>query len=216
MVKVKWLGHACFELVGGGLTVVTDPHDGSSLGLPAPRSSADVVLISHGHFDHADGRHLVAKPGAAVIDGPGLYEAKGLKVKGVASYHDDAGGSKRGPNTIYVFELEGVRFCHLGDLGHVLTPSQVAEVGEVDVLFVPVGGTFTIDASAASKVVEQLKPKLVVPMHFKVPGLKLPISDVEPFLTGKPNVKRLDTNELEVRREELPAEPTIVVLSPPK
>jgi len=215
LVKVKWLGHACFELVGGGLTVVIDPHDGSSLGIPAPKSSADVVLITHGHFDHADGRGLVAKPGAAVIEGPGLHEAKGLKVKGVSTYHDNAGGSRRGVNTAYVFELEGVRFCHVGDLGHVLTPSQVSEVGEVDVLFIPVGGTFTIDHSEATKVVELLRPRIVVPMHFKTPGLRLPIADVEPFLRGKPRVERLATNEFEVRKEELPSETKIVVLSPP-
>lgn len=202
--------------MGGGLTVVIDPHDGSSLGIPAPRSSADVVLISHSHFDHADGRSLVAKPDAVVIEGPGLHEAKGLKVKGVATYHDDAGGSKRGANTVYVFELEGVRFCHVGDLGHVLTPSQVAEVGEVDVLFLPVGGTYTIDHVGATKLVELLRPRIAVPMHFKTPGLKLPISDVEPFLKDKPRVERLATSEFEVRREELPSETKIVVLSPPR
>ncbi|MEM4700274.1 MAG: MBL fold metallo-hydrolase [Candidatus Nezhaarchaeales archaeon] len=213
---MRWLGHACFEITGGGITVVTDPHDGSSLGLPPPRASADVVLISHSHFDHADGRGMVSKPGAVVIDKPGLHEAKGLRVKGVLSHHDDAGGSKRGQNVIFTFELEGIKFCHLGDLGHVLAPSQVAEIGEVDVLLTPVGGTFTIDASAASRVVEQLKPKVVVPMHFKVPGLKLPISGVEPFLKGKKSVERLDKSEVELKKEELPAETKVVVLSPPK
>lgn len=216
MVKVKWLGHACFEVTGGGVTVVTDPHDGSSLGLPPPRSKADVVLISHDHFDHADGRRLVSKPDAAVVNKPGTHEVRGVRIRGVPSHHDDAGGSKRGSNTIFTFELEGIKFCHLGDLGHVLTPSQVAEVGEVDVLFTPVGGTFTIDAEAASRVVEQLKPKVVIPMHFKVPGLKLPISGVEPFLRGKARVERLDKNEVELTKEGLPAETKVVVLSPPK
>ncbi|MCX8205075.1 MAG: MBL fold metallo-hydrolase [Candidatus Nezhaarchaeota archaeon] len=216
MVKIRWLGHACFEITGGGLTIVTDPHDGLSLGLPPPRASADIVLVSHGHFDHADGKRLVSKPGAIAIDKPGLHEVKGLRVKGVPSHHDEAGGSKRGSNTIFKFELEGIKFCHLGDLGHVLTPSQVAEVGEVDVLFTPVGGTFTLDASAASKVVDQLKPKLVIPMHFRVPGLKLPISDVEPFLRGKERVERLDRSEVEVVKDGLPAETKVVVLKPPR
>lgn len=216
MAKVRWHGHACFEVSSAGITVVTDPHDGSSLGLPAPKASADAVLISHDHFDHANGSRLVSKPDAVVVKGPGVHEVKGVEVKGVASFHDDSEGSKRGPNTIYVFELDGIRFCHLGDLGHPLTPSQVAEVGKVDVLFVPVGGVFTVDADAAWRVVEQLKPRLVVPMHFKVPGLKLGIAGVEPFLKGRPNVKRLDTSELEVSREGLPAETTIVVLTPPR
>jgi L-ascorbate metabolism protein UlaG (beta-lactamase superfamily) len=216
LAKVRWHGHACFEVSSAGVTVVTDPHDGLSLGLPAPKASADAVLISHDHFDHANGSRLVSKPDAAVVKGPGVHEVKGVEVKGVASFHDDSGGSKRGPNTIYVFELDGIRFCHLGDLGHPLTPSQVAEVGKVDVLFVPVGGVFTVDADAAWRVVEQLKPRLVVPMHFKVPGLKLGIAGVEPFLKGRPNVKRLDASELEVSREGLPAETTIVVLTPPR
>jgi len=211
MVKIKWLGHACFE-VKDKVTVVTDPHDGVNIGIPPPKSSADIVLISHDHFDHANGKNLVAKPDAIVVDRPGNYEVKGVKIKGVATYHDDVKGAKRGPNTVYVFELEGLRICHLGDLGHILSPDDIEEIGKVDILLTPVGGTFTIDATAASKVVEQLKPKVVIPMHFKVPGLKLPLASVEEFLKGKDNVKRLTTNEVEVKKEELPSETTIMLL----
>ncbi|RLF15859.1 MAG: MBL fold metallo-hydrolase [Thermoprotei archaeon] len=213
MVKLRWLGHACFE-VKDSLSIVIDPHDGASLGLPPPKAQADIVLVSHGHFDHADGRRLVAKPDAAVVEKPGEYVVKGVKIKGVPTYHDEVKGAKRGPNTVYVLEFEGLRICHLGDLGHVLTEDQVKEIGEVDVLIIPVGGTFTIDASAATKVVEQLKPKVVIPMHYKVPGLNLPIAGVEGFLKGKENVKRFDSNEVELDRSKLPATTEIWVLRP--
>lgn len=213
MVKIRWLGHACFE-IKDGVTVVTDPHDGASLGLPVPRSKADIVLISHDHFDHADGRALVSKVDTVVIDKLGVYEARGVKVEGVATYHDEAKGAKRGKNIVYTLELEGLRICHLGDLGHTLSTREVEEIGRVDILLTPVGGVYTIDASSATKVVEQLKPRVIIPMHFKIPGLKLPIDSVERFLRGKTNVKHLNTSEVEFKAENLPKEATVVVLKP--
>ncbi len=213
MVKIKWLGHACFEIKGREVTVVTDPHDGSSIGLHTPRSEADIVLISHGHFDHAGGIKFVAKEDATIIrEESGEWEEKGVKIRGVFSYHDESRGRERGNNIIYVFEVDGVRFCHLGDLGHILTSDQVERIGDVDVLFIPVGGTYTIDAKGATEIVEVLKPKIVIPMHFKIGGISLPISSVEPFLEGKKNIERIDSSEYEVTKETLPEETKIVVL----
>jgi len=214
LVKIRWMGHACFE-IKDKVTLVTDPHDGYSLGLPKPKAEADLVLISHSHFDHADGRSLVCKPNALIIDEPGFHNVLGVKVKGVKTYHDERRGAQRGVNIVYTFEMDGLKLCHAGDLGHILTDEQAAEVGSVDVLFIPVGGVYTIDARGANEVVKQLKPRVVIPMHYKVKGLTLPISGVEPFLKGKPRLKILDKLEYELTKETLPDEVEIVVFKPP-
>lgn len=184
MVVVKWWGHACFEIMDSAI-VVTDPHDGKSVGMPVPKVSADIVLVSHSHLDHASGKSIVAKPEAKILDKPGNYEIKGVKVKGVTTFHDDSGGSKRGSNTIFVFEVGGIRFAHLGDLGHILSDKEVREIGPIDILMIPVGGYYTIDADTASAVVDKVKPKIVIPMHYKVEGLDYLISGVEAFPQGK-------------------------------
>jgi L-ascorbate metabolism protein UlaG (beta-lactamase superfamily) len=213
-ITIKWHGHACFE-IKDGVTIVTDPHDGRSIGLKPPSAKADIVLISHKHFDHADGLLYVKKDGTVVIDKPGSYEVRGVKITGVPTYHDESRGAKRGPNTVYLFEVEGVRFCHLGDLGHALSEDQARSLRPVDVLMVPVGGTFTIDARQAEKVVEMLSPRLTIPMHFKIPGLNLPIAGVEAFVSGKGNVERIPSSVYSVSKEALPSQPKIIVLSPP-
>jgi len=214
VVLVKWHGHACFE-VRGEVTVVVDPHDGSSLGLKPPQAQADVVLVTHKHFDHVNGLKYVKKRDAVVVDKPGQYEVKGVKIVGVKTYHDDAMGSKRGVNIAYTFELGGLRFCHLGDLGHVLSESQAEALKPVNVLMIPVGGTFTIDAKQADIVVQMLNPNIVIPMHYKVPGLDLPISGVEPFIEDKSNVEVVSSASYEVSVESLPRDLRILVLSPP-
>jgi len=211
VVLVRWHGHSCFE-VCDSVTIVTDPHDGVSLGLPPPRVKADVVLISHGHDDHASGRSLVAKPDAVVIDEPGAYMVKGARIKGVKAFHDDVQGRRLGFNTIFVFEVEGVRFSHLGDLGHVLTPEQVEEMGQVDVLMVSVGGDYTL----AEENIERIGPRVVIPMHYWVEGIifpYFPLADVEEFLRDRPNVRRLGRPETTYSRETLPTEREIHVFS---
>ena len=212
MASIRWMGHACFE-IKDSLCIVTDPHDGSSIGLPPPSSSADIVLISHGHFDHADGLSLVAKPGAAVIDKPGSYEVLGVKVEGIPSFHDKSGGRERGSNTIFRFEFEGMSFCHLGDLGHLLTGEQLSKVRGVDVLMIPVGGKFTINAKEATQIFEAASPRICIPMHYKVRGLSLPISGVEPFLKGKPRVRNIGGPTVQISKDSLPPEPEVWVLS---
>jgi len=213
-ILIKWHGHACFE-IGDHVTIVTDPHDGRSIGLKPPSAKADIVLISHKHFDHADGLPYVRKDGTVVIDRPGSYEVRGVKITGVSTYHDESRGARRGPNTAYAFEVEGIRFCHLGDLGHVLSEEQARSLRPVDVLMIPVGGTFTIDARQADRVAEMLSPRLIIPMHFKVPGLNLPIAGVEAFVAKKENVERASSNTYSISKEALPSQPKIVVLSPP-
>ena len=209
---IRWLGQASFSITtSDGKTIRTDPFD-ESLGLPISKEPADVVTVSHGHFDH-NAVHLV--PGEHErVDKPGTTEAGGITFVGTSSFHDEAGGSKRGSNVIFRFEADGVAVCHLGDLGHTLSREQVAAIGKVDVLLVPVWGFYTIDAGSADEVIAQLKPRVVVPMHYKLPGMSLGISDEKPFLKGKANVRRAD--KLEVTADTLPAEPEVVVLSPPR
>ncbi|RLE57398.1 MAG: hypothetical protein DRJ40_03575 [Thermoprotei archaeon] len=215
MVKVRWHGHACFEISTPEVTVVIDPHDGISLGIKKPEVKADIVLISHDHFDHNKDA-VVAKPGAEILKMfRGEKEVRGVRIKGIETAHDDVGGRERGKNIVYVITVGEVTFCHLGDLGHILTEDQVREIGAIDVLMIPVGGTYTIGPEEAKSIVKQLNPKVVIPMHYKIPGLQLPLLPVSHFLKYFEKVKKIDSNEIEITRETLPAETTIYVLSPP-
>ncbi|MGA2309387.1 MAG: MBL fold metallo-hydrolase [Candidatus Bathyarchaeia archaeon] len=214
MVRVIWHGHSCFELEGKSVTIVIDPFKG--IGLPEPKAAADIVLCSHNHQDHNNVKPVLAKQGETLESFVGSKRVKGVSVKGVASFHDDAAGSKRGTNSIYCFNLDGVQFCHLGDLGHELSSAAVEEIGKVDVLFVPVGGYFTIGPETATRVCEQLKPKMIIPMHYKMRELHSMfdlLKTVDDFLEGKSNIERIKEPFLSVEEGKLPKEPRILVLS---
>lgn len=186
-MRITWFGHACFRLSGRTAAVVTDPYD-LSIGIaPAEELAADVVTVSHGHYDHANVALVRGIP--AVVRGAGTFAVAGVHIEGVGTYHDEAGGAKRGENVVYVIEIDGVRVCHLGDLGHPLSSDQVAALGRVDVLLVPVGGTYTLDGRAAADTVRAVRPAYAVPMHYRVRGLTIAIDGVEPFLAavGEPH-----------------------------
>ncbi|MGQ9523280.1 MAG: MBL fold metallo-hydrolase [Armatimonadota bacterium] len=211
-VQVTWLGHACFRLVpSSGPIVVTDPFPPNVGAYPQRKPKADVVTISHEHFDH-NATDQVTGP-FTVVRGSATREVKGVSFRGVATYHDTSRGSQRGPNTVFVFRLDAITFCHLGDLGHVLTPEQVRAIGPVDVLMIPVGGYYTIDGKTAQRVVQQLKPKVVFPMHYKTKLLSPsnPISGVASFLEGQPRVRRLKGDTISLTAGHLPSETTIYV-----
>ncbi len=213
-MQIKWLGHAAFLLTArDGTRVITDPYaTGAGLSYGQIKESADVVLVSHEHGDHNNVAAIKGSP--EVIRGAGTHKAKGIEFRGVASFHDPSGGRQRGPNTIFCFTLDGVRLCHLGDLGHVLSGEQVAQIGQVDVLFLPVGGFYTIDAREATRVMGSLKPKIAIPMHFKTPKCDYPISPVEEFLQGKESVRRVGGSEVEVEASSLPKATSVWVLEP--
>jgi L-ascorbate metabolism protein UlaG (beta-lactamase superfamily) len=214
-LEIEWFGHACFRITGsGGISIVTDPFDGRDLGYKTPDVAADIVLVSHEHFDH--NKVNVVKGGPAVIRSAGLHRVKGVDVKGIQSYHDDAKGSKRGKNVIYSFELDGIAVAHLGDLGHVLSEAEAREIGRVDVVMIPVGGYFTIGPREADRVLGLIRPRVAIPMHYKTPAIDFPISPVEDFLKGKANVRRVGSNVLRLGREDLPGETQIVVLDYPR
>jgi L-ascorbate metabolism protein UlaG (beta-lactamase superfamily) len=213
-MKVKWLGHAAFLITSDeGTKIITDPYQSGQFGLDYGKieDAADIVVVSHEHADH---NYVQGVPGSPqVVKGDGKHQVKGIEFKGIASYHDDSEGSQRGPNNIFCFTVNGVKLCHLGDLGHELSDQQKAEIGEVDVLMLPMAGTFTIDAATANRVVDRLKPRVVIPMHFQTKKCpSFPVTDVEPFLAGKKNVKRMDTTEVEFKQGQLPSATEIVVL----
>jgi len=211
-VTIKWLGHSSFLIsLDDALRIVTDPFD-STVGYPLPDEAADICIVSHDHSDH--NCVSVIKGNPQVVKGVGEKEAKGINFKGVGSFHDEKGGSQRGENTIFAWELGGMKFVHVGDLGADLSDSQINEIGEVDVLFVPTGGFYTIDAPTASKVVSSLNPKVVIPMHYKTAflGENFPIAGVDEFIKRKENVVKVDKGSASFTKESLPEKTTIYVL----
>ncbi|HBV95571.1 MAG: beta-lactamase [Peptococcaceae bacterium BICA1-7] len=207
-MKIQWLGHSCFAItLTNGKMIITDPF-GSEVGYPPPKLHADIVTVSHQHFDHSAVKIIPGKP--LTVETEGRHELEGLVFTGVPSFHDEAGGSKRGSNIIFIIEAEGIRVCHLGDLGHLLEPGQIEKIGSVDVLLIPVGGFYTIGPDEAVKVVEQLKPRYVLPMHYKTDYLDFPIETADPFLKNFPGYKK--DAMLEVTRESLPEKTRAVLL----
>lgn len=182
-MDVTWFGHSCFYLVGSdGRSLVIDPYD-SATGYGIPPVSPDVLLISHNHHDHNNVRAIGGDP--VVVKGHGTHRAAGIEFRGVLTYHDDKGGRLRGTNTVFCFTMDGISVAHLGDLGHILTRQQVSEIGPVDLIFIPVGGIFTIDAASAVTVAEQLRAKVVVPMHYLTDSLSFELDPVDRFLKGR-------------------------------
>jgi len=209
VVKVSWLGHAMFLLEDGeGKRLVTDPYD-SQVGYRVPDIAADVVLVSHDHFDHNNVRAVKGNP--QVVKGPGEVEVAGIRIRGFSSYHDAKGGAERGPNTVYRFTMGGMDFVHLGDLGHLPDRDLAERITGADVLFVPVGGTFTIDDEQAEELVKMLAPRIAVPMHFRNKACAFPIKTVDPFLQRFDRVERAGRGPLYLARGVLP-DPTTVVL----
>ena len=213
-MKVKWLGHASFLITAeDGTRIITDPYiAGNGLNYGEIDESADIVTVSHDHFDHNN--VAAVKGGPQVVKDPAPTEIKGIKFRGVPTYHDDNQGKDRGNNVIFIMEVDGVKVCHIGDLGHPLSSQQVADVGKVDVMLVPVGGFFTIDAGAATEVCSKLSPRVVIPMHFKNDRCEFPITGVDDFLQGKEAVVKPDATEAEFKAGELPDNTEIVVLNP--
>lgn len=207
-MQIKWLGHACFLISGNAGRVVTDPFN-EEVGYPLPAVEADVVTVSHEHFDHNYVRAVRGNP--KVVREPGECHCGEIKIKGVPTFHDASEGALRGKNTVFVIEMDGLKVCHLGDLGHLLDTGQLAELGPVDVLLVPVGGTFTIDAGTAARLVADIKPALAVPMHYATSAIKLPLTPVGDFTAHFERVSEKDV--LEVAKGNLPVPTEVVVLS---
>lgn len=211
-MKIKWLGHAAFLITADdGTRIITDPYDAGygGLGYAPIKESADIVTVSHQHGDHCGGE-VGGNP--QVVDKTGNTKAKGVEFMGIASHHDTSGGKERGENIIFCFALDGMKICHLGDLGHILSEQQVTEIGEVDILLIPTGGFFTIGPKEATEVCNQIKPKVIIPMHVSNEKCAFPIAKADDFLKDKSGIERADTSEKAFKKEELPSSTKIVVL----
>lgn len=211
-MRIRWHGHSCFEIENEQV-IITDPHDGKSIGIRAPQVEGDIILISHDHFDH-NAERLVTGPDSESVKDAGNYDFGSVSVEGFPSYHDESGGEKRGENVIYRFETGGISFRHLGDLGHQLSDEEVSKIGDVDFLFVPVGGTFTIGPRKAKKTIDKIRPSIAIPMHFKIGGLSLDIKNVEPFLSqySQEKIHKVGV-ELDFIESDLPDETEVWVFS---
>jgi len=209
MPDIQYLGHSCFRLRGRDGIVMCDPFD-RSVGFDIGKPTAHIVTVSHEHPDHAN--LAAVKPmreNIFAIDGPGEYEVGGIMITGVRTFHDKNKGAELGVNTAYVFHLDDVVFCHLGDLGHELTTHQLDEIGNVDVLFIPVGGGETIGPAEAVSVISQIEPRIVVPMHYAMAGQQSFSSDLAPLdkFTHEIGLKDFTTEDkLTVTTASLPAE----------
>ena len=202
-MTISWYGHSCFKITnqGGHLTIITDPFD-KSIGLNPPRVKADIVTVSHNHADHNNIKSIGGEP--FIIDGPGEYDLKGVKILGRSSFHDQKKGEERGLNTIYLLEVDRVRICHLGDLGQErLSDEQIEAMGQVDILLIPVGGTFTINGRQAIEIINQVDPKLVIPMHYQLPNLKIKLDGVEKFLREIGLGKQKPVEKLTLKKKDL-------------
>jgi len=214
-MHIVWRGQSCFQITVSPqkrdqVSIVIDPFD-ESTGLKVPSLSADILLITHDHFDHNNKKAVTNNP--FVIDGPGEYERRGVFVEGIPAFHDDKEGKERGLDAIYTIEAEELRLCHLGDFGQKeLTPEQLEKIGDIDILMIPVGGVFTIDAKGASKVIAQIEPRIVIPMHYSVPKLKIKLDGIEPFLKemGRKSVEPQE--KLLVKKKDLTEEETKIVV----
>ena len=210
-MKIRWHGHACFEL-SDGVTLVTDPHDGRSIGIKQPNVMADIVLVSHDHWDHNCARVVRGSP--TVIDSDFDGAERGVRLKSIQSFHDRSGGEKRGMNRIYLIDIEGTKFCHMGDLGHIPPEETMVELRDLDVLFIPVGDVFTIGAKEAAEIADELRPRVCVPMHYRVGGLSLSIRPVEDFLEHFPEEQIIRVgNEVSFERDDLGSKMAIWVFS---
>jgi L-ascorbate metabolism protein UlaG (beta-lactamase superfamily) len=208
-MEIVWLGHSCFRIRGREATVVTDPCPPST-GYTIGKPTADIVTVSHRHDDHSFVKAIAGHP--VVLDGPGEYEIHGAFLTGISTFHDSEGGTNRGENMAFVIEMEDIRICHLGDLGHTPTAGQAEDMTGVDVLFVPIGGNSTIDAPKAAEVASLLEARLVIPMHYQTTASKAQLDPPERFLKEMGVTAVEAQPKLAITRSTVPHETQVMLL----
>jgi L-ascorbate metabolism protein UlaG (beta-lactamase superfamily) len=215
-MDITYLGHSSFRIKGKNAVVVTDPYALEKSGIKFPKHiAADIITVSHGHPDHNATHQIEGSP--YIIQGPGEYEVHGVGVIGMSTYHDQEKGAKRGGNTIYRIEIDGVSIVHLGDLGHKLATPEVDALDGVDILMIPVGGIYTIDPAAAVSVINEIEPSIIIPMHYKRPDF---IGDMFKDLATLPMfLKEIGKDDiaaqpkLSITKDKIPEQMQVVVLS---
>lgn len=212
-MNIVWYGQSCFKIQGRDAVLITDPFD-KSTGLRPPSGSADIVTVSHNHYDHNN--YGAIKNNPFVIDSAGEYEINKSVIKGIDSYHDDQKGITRGNNLVYLLEVDNIRICHLGDLGQSsLTNEQLEKIGQVDILFIPIGGVSTIDWKAANTIISQIEPRLIIPMHYKISGAKgdlVKLDSADKFCSDRGVLLKEAVDKFSVKKSDLPQDESRVVI----
>lgn len=214
-MKIMWYGHAAFKVTTeAGVRIIIDPYQsgafGGALSYGKITDEADIVLSSHDHDDHNYVKDIAGP--FTLINRKGEYTEKGVKIRAIPTFHDASRGSERGENLIFVIEADGLTLGHTGDLGHILEKSILSSLGRMDILLLPVGGFYTIDAREAARILNDIGPLVTIPMHFKTEKCDFPIAPVEEFTAGKKGVKVFDGSEVDIRKDTLPKAPEIIVL----
>jgi len=209
-MTITWFGQSCFRIETKEVSILIDPFS-KDIGLRPPKIKDNIVLVSHQHSDH---NNIEGRPEESFLaQGPGEYEVKGVFIKGLQSFHDKSQGRERGLNTIYSIKIEDIAVAHLGDFGQdKLTEEQVEKIGEVDILMIPVGGTYTINYKEAVELIHEIEPKIVIPMHYKIPNLKLDIDGPEKFLKEISLTPEKADKSYKIQKKNLPAEEMKLVL----
>jgi L-ascorbate metabolism protein UlaG (beta-lactamase superfamily) len=214
-MKIKWYGHAAFQITTDeGVRVIIDPYEsgafGGALSYGKITDEAEIVLTSHDHDDHNYTKDI--KGNYKHINKAGAYSERGLEIEALPCYHDPSKGKERGNNLIFVIDDGKLRIAHMGDIGHILAQDTVKKMGRIDILLLPIGGFYTIDSGEAGKIMQDINPKITVPMHFKTPKCDFPIAGVDAFTEGRKGVRTINSYEVEVKKDDLPKEPEIVVM----
>lgn len=212
-MTITWYGQACFRLENKEISLLIDPFS-KEIGLKPPKIKDQIVLVTHSHYDH---NNLESLPDDTfLINGPGEYEVKGIYIKGIQSFHDKFQGQERGLNTIYFIKFDDINLAHLGDLGQEkLSESQIDALGAVDILMIPVGGIYTINYKEAVGIINQIEPKIVIPMHYKIPGLNINLDGVEKFLKELGLTPEKIDKSYKIQKKNLPSEEFKVLLINP-
>ncbi|MEK7648289.1 MAG: MBL fold metallo-hydrolase [Patescibacteria group bacterium] len=209
---ITWLGQACFEIQSGNTTIIIDPYD-EKIGFKLPVCNPDILLITHAHYDHSNVKAFPAT--ATVIDKPGEYTSGNISVRGIQAFHDNVQGAQRGLNTIYRIELEGVSLVHMGDFGEEnIRPETLEAIGNVDILMIPVGGTYTIDGAQAAVIAKKIAAPITIPMHYFIPGLNIQLADASSFLEHMGVPGSTPHDELKITQEDFKKDSQeVIVLS---
>lgn len=202
MLTIKYIGHSSFLIKGKDASVLTDPFDSEMVGIKFPKTEAEIVTVSHDHKDHNQTSKVTGMK--KLISGPGEYDVAGVSIIGIKSFHDDSKGTERGVNTIYIIEIDDVRIAHMGDLGHELSEKKLSMIGDINILMIPVGGEYTVNAQTAAKITRVIEPNIIVPMHFLADKLNSQVfgklTTADPFINdlGLPVEK---TRKLNIKSE---------------
>lgn len=210
-MNIIWYGQSCFRIETKEASLLVDPFS-KDIGLKPPRLNDNIIAVTHDHYDHANLEG--ADQQALIIRGPGEYEKFGIYVHGIRSFHDDKDGTERGLNTIFMIRAEEMILCHLGDFGQkAFTDEQLSQMGnkDIDILFIPVGGKYTIGAKEAVEIIKELEPKIIIPMHYKVPGLNIDIANASDFIKEL-GLKFEEVETFKINKKNLPIDDTKLII----